>query len=208
VKPFVMLFMLVISVVAALAIAWLAAPAGAWWYHRQSRFAEEIAWLESLQPLLPLGASLDGTLDRLHRGQVERELRAGRVDRAVQAMRLARRRLRREGAPRDERLIELGLETYTRAADRVRAHGRLSLAADWLDTLFVFAVGDRSEKIRSQASASFLEALELRVQDRQPCAALARWRWAERGLRGAIPDVSPVVGQELERRCAQAGGAR
>lgn len=197
------LLLLIAAVVLATLIAWAAAPVGAWWRHRQARFSEEIAWLEELRDVLPFGSALDGTITLRRREQVERELRAGRLDRAVVEMRGLRRHLRRPGAPRDAQVIELGLETYTRAADRVRRHGRLSAAADWLDTLFVFAIRDPSEDVRTAASAAFLEGLDLRVQDRQPCAALARWEWAERGLGGAVPDVAPSVRQELEARCAR-----
>lgn len=197
------LLLLVLAVVVALLIAWLAAPVGAWWLHRQDRFAEEITWLENLQPLLPLGGMLDGTITTRRREQVERELRAGRVDRAVAEMRALRRHMRRPGVARDEQVMALGLETYTRAADRVRQHRRLSAAADWLDTLFVFAIRDSSEEVRTAASAAFLEGLDLRVQDGHACAALARWQWAERGLGGTVPDVSPAVEQELEERCAR-----
>lgn len=195
-----------VAVVAALALAWAAAPAGAWWLHRAGRHDEEIAWLEGLRSVLPLGGGLDRLLDDRHRERVARELRAGRVDRAVAAMRAARARGRRPGAARDARLVELGLETYARAADRLARHGRLSLAADWNDTLFVFAIRDADETVRAQASAAFLEGLDLRVRDGRPCAALARLRWAERGLGGEVPGLWPEVGAELEARCARSRG--
>lgn len=197
------LLLLVAAVAIAMLLAWCAAPAGAWWYHRQNRFAEEIAWLENMQSFQPFSASLDGTITKRRREQVERELRGGRVDRAVAEMRGLRRHMRRPGVRRDAQVMELGIETYTRASDRVQQHRRLSAAADWLDTLFVFAIRDPSEDIRTAASAAFLEGLDLRVQDKQSCAALARWVWAERGLGGTVPDVSPEVKQELEERCAR-----
>lgn len=193
--------MLVLAVVAATAIAWAAAPAGAWWFHRQSQFAEEIGWLENVRATVPFGASLDAAIGRRRVEQVERELRAGRVDRAVAEMRMLRRHLKRPGLPRDERAIQLGLETYTRAMDRVQQNGRLSAAADWADTLFVFAIRDPNPDVRRAATASFLEGLDLRVQDRHPCAALARWEWAEKGLGGEIPDMPVAIKQELEQRC-------
>ena len=195
--------LLVLALALATLIAWCAAPAGAWWHHRSNRFAEEIAWLENSRSILPFGASIDGMIMKRRREQVERELRGGRVDRAVVEMRGLRRHMRRPGVPRDEQVMELAIETYTRASERVRQHGRLSAAADWMDTLFVFAIRDPNEDIRTAASAAFLEGLDLRVQDRQSCAALARWEWAERGLGGEVPDVSPAVKQELEQRCAR-----
>lgn len=202
------LLLLVLAVALAMLLAWAAAPAGAWWLHRQNRFAEEIAWLENVRDVLPMGGGLDATIATRRREQVERELRAGRVDRAVGEMRALRRHMRRAALPRDERVMELGLETYTRAADRVRQHGRLSAAADWLDTLFVFAIRDPSEEIRSAASAAFLEGLDLRVQDRHSCAALARWEWAERGLGGTLPNLPPAIREELVQRCARESRGR
>ena len=197
------LVLLMVAVVLATVVAWCAAPAGAWWYHHQTKFTEEIAWLENMRAILPMGGGLDATLTQRRRDQVERELRGGRIDRAVSEMRALRRHMRRPGVPRDQQVMELGLETYTRASDRVRQHGRLSAAADWLDTLFVFAIRDPSEDIRTAASAAFLEGLDLRVQDKKSCAALARWEWAEKGLGGSVPDVSLAVKEELEQRCAR-----
>lgn len=197
-----MLILLVLAVVAAMALMWVAAPVGAWFHARQGRYAEEIAWLESVQTVLPFAGSLDGMILRKRRDQVERELRAGRIERAVFEMRRLRRHMRRPGVERDAQAVELGLETYSRAAERVRLGGRLSAAADWLDTLFVFAIRDPAEDVRTAATAAFIEGLDLRLQDGQPCAALARWQWAERGLGGVVPDVSPAVEAELERRCA------
>src|SRR5262249_31341991 len=97
--------------------------------------------------------------------------------------------------------VEVGLETYTRAADRMQRHGRLSLAADWNDTLFVFAVRDPDPKHRAAASAAFVEGLGLRVKDGRPCDVLARVAWAERGVGGEIPDVDPAIEQSLTARC-------
>ena len=197
------LLLLVLAIVLAMLIAWCAAPVGAAFFHMHNQFDREIVWLENIRTVLPFGGGLDGTITQRRRDQVERELRGGRVDRAVAEMRALRRHMRRPGVKRDEQVMQLGLETYTRAADRVRRHGRLSAAADWCDTLFVFAIRDPSEDIRTAASAAFLEGLDLRVQDHRSCAALARWEWAERGLGGSIPDVSPAIRGELEQRCAR-----
>jgi hypothetical protein len=82
-------------------------------------------------------------------------------------------------------------------------HGRLSLAADWDDTLFVFAVRDPEPRRRAAASAAFLEGLGLRVRDGRPCDALARVQWAKRGLAGQIPDLDPALESSLIARCTE-----
>lgn len=200
---------LALLVLVAAAVVALAAPIGAWWYHRQNDLDAEIAWVESFRPVTPWRAAVDASLDRLYRERVEVEIRAGRLDRAVQAMRLARRRVRSLSRPADPRLTAIGLETYTRASDRLARGGRLLAAADWCDTLFVFAVRDPDQRSREQAVAAFMEGLELRVRARQPCAALARLQWAKRGLGGEVPSVGPAVETDLARRCAAAqGGSR
>ena len=199
-------FFFVAAVLGAIAIVWLAAPVGAWWLHRTGRYDEEIAWLEQVQPLLPLGHLLDPTLDRLERDDIRRELFAGRVDRAVVAARAARGRSRRTGRPLDAETTGLVIETYARAADRMERHGRLSLAADWNDTLFTFAVRDADADRRNAAIAAFVEGLDLRVRDGQPCAALARVQWARKGLGGQVPQLGPDVDQHLEQLCAQSRG--
>jgi len=121
----------------------------------------------------------------------------------VAAMRKARARSRARGERPAEPLIEVGLETYTRAADRMQRHGRLSLAADWNDTLFSFAVRDPDPKHRAAAAAAFIEGLGLRVRDGKPCEALARVSWAKRGLGGEIPDFDPAVETSLTSRCEE-----
>lgn len=194
-------FLLVVALLGAFAIMCVAAPVGAWWLHHGERYDEEIAWVESFQPLMPMRSALDGTLDRLHRERIERELRAGRLDHAVQAVRAARAWARRSGRPLDPAVTDLGLETYTRAADRLARQGRLSLAADWNDTLFAFAVRDPDEHRRSAAVAAFAEGLDLRVRDGQPCAALARVQWAQHGLGGEVPEFGPEVEQRLQQLC-------
>ena len=118
-------------------------------------------------------------------------------------MRRARARLRARGERPDVGLVDIGLETYTRAADRMQRHGRLSLAADWNDTLFVFAVRDQDPRHRAAAAAAFVEGLGLRVKDGKPCEALARVAWARRGLGGEIPDVDPAIERSLAARCQE-----
>jgi hypothetical protein len=165
--------------------------------------AHEIRWMEGLEPLRVWDPGRHARIDARYREWVEVELRAGRIDQAVAAMRKARARSRARGERPAEPLIEVGLETYTRAADRMQRHGRLSLAADWNDTLFSFAVRDPDPKHRAAAAAAFIEGLGLRVRDGKPCEALARVSWAKRGLGGEIPDFDPAVETSLTSRCEE-----
>ena len=144
--------------------------------------ADEIGWMEGLEPLRVWDAGRHARIDARYREWAESELRAGRVDQAVKVMRRARARLRARGERPDVALVDIGLETYTRAADRMQRHGRLALAADWNDTLF---------------------GLGLRVKDGKPCEALARVAWARRGLGGEIPDVDPAIERSLAARCQE-----
>jgi hypothetical protein len=174
--------------------------------------ADEIRWMERLEPLRVWDPGRHARIDAHYREWVEGELRAGRIDQAVLAMRKARTRLRARGERPAEALVGIGIETYTRAADRMQRHGRLSLAADWNDTLFVFAVRDPEPRNRAAASAAFLEGLGLRVKDGKPCDALARVSWAKRGLGGEIPHLDPAVEASLTSRCEEqqrvSGGIR
>jgi len=165
--------------------------------------ADEIGWMEGLEPLRVWDAGRHARIDARYREWAESELRAGRVDQAVKVMRRARARLRARGERPDVALVDIGLETYTRAADRMQRHGRLSLAADWNDTLFVFAVRDQDPRHRAAAAAAFVEGLGLRVKDGKPCEALARVAWARRGLGGEIPDVDPAIERSLAARCQE-----
>ena len=165
--------------------------------------ADEIRWIEGLEPVRVWDPGRHARIDARYREWVEVELRAGRIDQAVAAMRKARARSRARGERPAEPLIEVGLETYTRAADRMQRHGRLSLAADWNDTLFSFAVRDPDPKHRAAAAAAFIEGLGLRVRDGKPCEALARVSWAKRGLGGEIPDFDPAVETSLTSRCEE-----
>jgi len=165
------------------------------------RLEDEIRWMEGLEPVRVWDPGRHGRIGRRYRDWVERELRAGRVDHAVRVMRRARVRARARGARLETGLVQLGLETYTRAADRMERHGRLSLAADWNDTLFVFAVRDPEPRHRAAAAAAFVEGLGLRVRDGRPCEALSRVTWAKRGLGGEIPDLDPAIEASLIARC-------
>jgi hypothetical protein len=195
---------LAILVIVALSIAVLieaAAIGGAWWLHRQGRIADEIEWLQSFQPVMKWDRALDGQIDRLYRERVRQELNGDRLDRAVQALRWARARYQSRGLATDPDLTSLGIETFTRAADRMEAHGRLDLAADWDDSLFVFAVRAKQPHHRFAAVAAFVEGLDLRVRAGDPCSALDRVLWARRGLGGEIPGFQPSVEEDLRNQC-------
>jgi hypothetical protein len=165
--------------------------------------ADEIRWMERLEPVRVWDPGRHARIDARYREWAEGELRVGRIDQAVLAMRKARARAHARGSRPAESLVEIGLETYTRAADRMQRYGRLSLAADWNDTLFAFAVRDPDPKHRAAATAAFVEGLGLRVRDGKPCDALARVSWAKRGLGGEIPHFDPAVETSLATRCEQ-----
>ena len=163
----------------------------------------EVRWAEGLEPVRVWDPGRHARIDARYRDWVESELRAGRIDLAVQVMRRARARARARGSKPDKALVEIGLDTYTRAADRMQRHGQLSRAADWNDTLFVFAVRDPDPRHRAAAAAAFLEGLGLRVRDGRPCDALSRVAWAKKGLGGEIPDLDPAVEASLTSRCEE-----
>ena len=182
-------------------------------FRMNGRLEDEIRWMERLEPVRVWDPSRHARIERRYVAWLERELRAGRVDHAVRVMRRARAQTRARGQALGPALVKLGLETYTRAADRMQRHGRLSLAADWNDTLFVFAVRDPDPRHRAAATAAFVEGLGLRVRDGKPCEALSRVIWARRGLGGEIPDLHPAFEASLTARCEaqrraeSAGGA-
>ena len=195
-------------VLAACVLAQAAAVGGSWWLHRQGRLEDEIAWLQAFKPMLPWERGLDAQIDKLCRDRIRRELGAEGVDGAVHALRLARARARALGARPDPELMALGIETLTRAADRLESHGRLSLAADWDDSLFVLAIRAPEPRHRYAGLAAFLEGLDLRVRDGQPCAALARIAWAKKGLGGEVPGLQPNVEEDLSVQCFGSRRAR
>jgi len=210
VKLPVALLMLVVAGALVVALAEAVHLGGQVALRASGRYQDEIHWLESLEPLRVWDPGRHEQIDRRYHDWVERELRAGRLDRAVGVMRRVRARAHARGEAPPRPLVELGLETYTRAADRLERGGRLSLAADWDDTLFVFAVRDADARHRAAATAAFMEGLDLRVRDGKPCEALARVEWARRGLGGEIPGLDPAVGQSLVMRCDESrrtGGA-
>jgi hypothetical protein len=174
---------------------------GAWVLHRRGEYDLEIRWLKSLQPVLVWERNLDDQLDRLYRDRIMRELEAGRIDRAVHELRVARARARGLKASRE--LMAVGIETYARAADRMEKHGQLGRAADWNDSLFVFAIRADEPHHRYAALAGFLEGLDLRVREGKPCVALARIEWAEQGLGGVVPGLQESVKEDLQIQCRQ-----
>lgn len=195
---------LLAALAAAVLLTEAVAVGGAGWLHSQARYDDEIAWLEALQPVLVWDPALDLQIGKLYRDRVRRELDQGRVDRAVSALRLARARARSRGEKPGKDLMALGIEAFTRAADRMEARGLLSVAAAWDDSLFVLAVRAPEPHHRYAALAAFMEGLDLRVRNGEPCAALARVEWARRGLGGQIPGFQPSVEEDLANQCRQA----
>ena len=194
--------MTLVIVVLGLAVAVeVVAIGGAWWLHRGGQIDEEIRWLERLRPALAWDHAYEAQVDRLYRERVRRELDQDRLDKAVHALRLARGRALSRGQRPDRDLTSLGIETFTRAADRMEAHGRLSVAADWDDSLFALAVRGSEPHHRFAAVAAFIEGLDLRVRDGHPCDALSRVEWAKRGLGGQIPGFQPSVEEDLRIQC-------
>ena len=189
-----------VVLVAAVGIQ-IAAVGGAWMMHRQKQYDSEIRWLEELAPIAAWDAQYHEQISRLYRERVRRHLDSGRVDLAVDAVRKARIRDRRQGLATHRDLMALGIEAYTRAADRMEAHGRLSAAADWDDSLFVLAVRAAEPHHRYAAVAAFMEGLDLRARDGEPCAALARVEWGKRGLGGTIPNLQSNVEEDLRIQC-------
>jgi tetratricopeptide (TPR) repeat protein len=197
----VMGFLVALMVVGLAFVAGATVVGRAWWLHRAHRYEDEIAWLEATRALAPLDAGLDAQIARLYRERVRYELDQGTLPDAVKAFRVARTQVVRSGRGIDKDLMALGIECYTRAADHVKALGRLSAAADWDDSLFVLAVRASEPHHRYAATAAFMEGLDLRVQDGQPCAALARVEWAKRGLGGVVPQLPPEAEPDLARQC-------
>ena len=211
-KPGLAALFVVLAVAVAIGLVEAISLGGQIGLRMRGATADEIRWMEALEPLRVWDPGRHARIDARYREWVEGELRAGRIDQAVLAMRRVRARARARGEQPPEALVGIGIETYTRAADRMQRHGRLSLAADWNDTLFVFAVRDPEPRNRAAASAAFLEGLGLRVKDGKPCDALARVSWAKRGLGGEIPNLDPAVEASLTSRCEEqqrvSGGIR
>jgi hypothetical protein len=178
-----------------------AAVGGAWVLGRQGKYEDQIHWLMQFRPILVWDGGVHGEIASRYRGWVAEELKADRLDRAVAVLRRARAWLHDERRAPDREMTVLGIETYTRSADRLERRGQLAKAADWNDTLFVFAVRADDATHRFAAAAAFVEGLDLRVRAGQPCAAVARIDWAKRGLGGEIPGVDAEREEGLRREC-------
>ena len=183
-----------------------AAVAGAWWWGRHGEDDRAIQWLESFQPILVWDSGLGSQLDKMYRDRIRHDLDAGRIDKAVVALRLARARLGHAAEKLDPELMALGVEAYTRAADRMEARGLLSAAAAWDDSLFVMAIRAPQPHHRYAALAAFQEGLDLRVRNGEPCQAVTRVEWAKRGLGGQIPGFQPSIEEDLRIQCKQSRG--
>ena len=202
---------LVIFALLAAVVLQLVVMGGASMLHRSGQLGQEIQWLQRWQPVLVWEKGIGAEIDKLYRERLRRELLAGRLERAVLALREARAHAKSHGVKPDRDLTALGIETYTRVADRVQSSGNLSGAANWDDSLFVFAIRAQEPSHRYAALAAFMEGLDLRTRDGKPCAALARVDWAKRGLGGEVPGLQMNVEDDLRNQCDQFlrhGGSR
>jgi hypothetical protein len=176
---------------------------------REGKIAEEIAFLMEAEPMVPWGRGIGGRLDDALLRQAEHGLQVDRLDVAARGFRQAWPRMKARGKAQDDRVLALAVTTFARASERLRRQGRLSLAADFNDSLFVYAVRAPDALHRHAALQAFTEGLNLRVQDDRPCAALARVEWAKRGLGGVVPGMDPSIEHSLAAQCARARrGAR
>lgn len=180
-----------------------AAVGGAWWLGSQDRHDAEIAWLEGWRPVLVWDSALGGQIDKLYRARVRRDLDASQIDRAVVSLRKARAHVGKQAERMDQELMALGIETFTRAADKMEARGLLAMAAAWDESLFVMAIRAPLPHHRYAALAAFQESLDLRVRNGEPCQALARVEWAKRGLGGEIPGFQPSIEEDLRLQCSR-----
>jgi hypothetical protein len=175
---------------------------------REDRITEEIALLTEAERMVPWGRGIGDRLDDALLRRAEQGLESDRLDVAARGFREAWPRLKARGKGQDERVLTLAVTTFARASERLRRQGRPSLAADFNDSLFVYAVRAPSPLHRSAALQAFTEGLNLRVQDGRPCAALARIEWARRGLGGVVPGLHPSVEQALRLQCERSRRGR
>jgi hypothetical protein len=171
---------------------------------RQGKFAQEIAMLGEAERMVPWGRGIGDRLDDAYLRQAEQGLQADRLDVAARGLREAWPRMKARGKAGSDRVMTLAVTTFARASERLQKQGRLGLAADFNDSLFVYAVRAADPMHRAAALAAFREAIQLRVQNGQPCAALARVEWAKRGLNGVIPGFDPAEEQQVANQCARA----
>jgi hypothetical protein len=203
------LAIVLVSLLGLCLILEVAAVGGAWLLRGRGLEDEEIAWLEGWRPVLVWDTALDRQIGKLYRERIRRALATDRIDRAVVALRQARGRLGHAGERLDPELMALGIETFSRAADRMEARGLLPLAAAWDESLFVLAIRAPVPHHRYAALAAFREALDLRLRNGEPCQALSRVEWAKRGLGGQIPGFQPSIEEDLRLQCRQSRfGAR
>jgi hypothetical protein len=195
---------LVLIVLLAALVLQVVVMGGATSLHQRGQLGQEIDWLERWQPVMVWEKGLDAEIDKLYRERIKRELLSGQLERALLAFRHARAHAKARGVKPDRELTALGIETLTRVADRVQASGRLGSAADWDDSLFVFAIRAQEPSHRYAGLAAFMEGLDLRVRDGKPCEALARVTWAKRGLGGEVPGLQSSVEEDLRNQCDQA----
>ena len=179
------------------------ANTGAWVLHRAERYEDEISWLQVVGPFLPWERGMQRRIDALQSEIVRRELADGQLEQAMKALRRARARLKSRGVRPDREMMAIGIETYTRASDHVEKLGKLSAAADWNDSLFIFAIRAEQPQHRYAALSAFQEGLDLRVRDGKPCVALAHVAWAKAGLGGVVPGLQSNVEEDLQIQCEQ-----
>lgn len=163
---------------------------------------QEIAFLREAEGMMPWAGGVAGRLDDALLRRVEQGLQADRLDVAARGFREAWPRLKARGKAQDERVMTLAVTTFARGSERLRRQGRFDLAADYNDSLFVYAVRAPDPIHRHAALQAFTEGLNLRVQAGNPCAALARVEWAKRGL-GVVPGMDPSIEHSLEAQCAR-----
>jgi hypothetical protein len=186
----------------------VSAIGGSWWLRGRRLHDQEIAWLERFRPVLVWDSALEPQIERLYRERIRRDLDQGRLDLAVTSLRKALGRTNRIAAARNPELMALGIETFTRAADRMEARGLPAAAAAWDDSLFLLAIRAERPQHRYAAVAAFQEGLDLTVREGDPCRALARLEWAKKGLGGLIPGLQPTVEEDLRVQCRQSSGIR
>jgi len=194
---------LLVSLLGLCVLLQAAAVGGAWWLGSQDKHDDEIAWLEGWRPVLVWDGALPGQIDKLYRARVRRDLDASQIDRAVVSLREARAHVGHPAERFDPELVALGIETFTRAADKMEARGLLAMAAAWDESLFVMAIRAPLPHHRYAALAAFQESLDLRVRNGEPCQALARVEWAKRGLGGQIPGFEPSIEENLRQQCSR-----
>ena len=169
---------------------------------RDGNVDREVKLLTDAERFVPWSGNIKQRLDDALLRRTEQALQADRLDVAAQAWRDAWARARARGFAEEERVMQAGVTVYARSAQRLRDHGELELAADWNDSLFVFAVRAPDEMHREAALAAFVEGLAYRAEAGNACAAVGRIEWARNGLGGEIPGFDPAIEQDMRAACA------